>query len=125
MGKKYFTNSMNRSLEWIYFQWYQRADKKSWRKVTVTDPWEWLVRRHLASSRQNFGRMKVETRFCLVIMDTHMHHNGELIHTVLAAYKPVKICELEYETYLNKPFIPADSYTSQVSTTYLYLKVGK
>lgn len=58
--------------------------KKSWSKGTVTDPWERLVSRHLDSSRQNFIRMKVE-RLCVVIMDIHMCHDGELTYTALAA----------------------------------------
>lgn len=77
----------------FFFSVVSKRYKKSWSKGTVTDPWERLVSRHLDSSRQNFIRMKVE-RLCVVIMDTHMCHDGELTYTALAAWNPVKTCKL-------------------------------
>lgn len=82
----YFSNGMNRTvMEWIFLFSGIKEVQKSWSKVTVTDPWERLVSRHLDSSRQNFIRMKVEMRLCVVTMDIHICHDGELIYTALAA----------------------------------------
>ncbi len=70
----------------ICFQWYQKGDEENWSKVIVAEPWERLVRQH-HNFRQDESGMEALSGYCMIwIMDTHIHHDSELIHTALAGY---------------------------------------
>ena len=60
--------------------------KENWSKVIVTVPLERLVIGHL-EVRQDEGGVEALFDYCMIrIIDIHMHHEGELIHTALAGW---------------------------------------